>query len=41
MVERPKLAELFEAIEAQLYRYPAIDAGEFARRVTQRTGNWQ
>lgn len=33
LVERAKLMELFAAIEPNLYRYPAIDAADFRRRV--------
>lgn len=33
LVERPRLLDLFERIEPQLYRYPAIDAASFRRRV--------
>lgn len=33
LVERPRLSELFAAIEPDLYRYPAIDPAAFARRV--------
>jgi hypothetical protein len=33
LVERPKLLELFEAIEPELYRYPAIDPRRFRRAV--------
>ena len=32
-VETARLVELFEAIEDQLYRYPAIDPAAFRRRV--------
>jgi hypothetical protein len=35
LVDRRVLAELFTAIEPHLYRYPAIDTNEFARRVRQ------
>lgn len=33
LVTRPRLRELYEQIEPQLYRYPAIDPGDFRRRV--------
>ena len=33
MVERERLIELYEAIEPQLYRYPAIDPAAFRRKV--------
>jgi hypothetical protein len=33
LVERPRLLELFAAIEPQLYRFPAIDPAGFRRRV--------
>jgi hypothetical protein len=39
LIERDKLLSLFEAIEPQLYRYPAIDPGSFdlaVRRVAIR-----
>lgn len=33
LVDRERLRALFEAIEPQLYRYPAIDAASFRRAV--------
>lgn len=33
LVERARLVQLFERIEPQLYRYPAIDPARFADRV--------
>jgi hypothetical protein len=33
LVEPSRLAELYDAIEPQLYRYPAIDAAAFRRKV--------
>ncbi len=33
LVEPPKAMELFDAIEGQLYRFPAIDPASFRRRV--------
>lgn len=33
LVERDRLTELYEAIEPQLYRYPAIDPPSFRRKV--------
>jgi hypothetical protein len=33
LVEPRKATELFEAIEGQLYRFPAIDPASFRRRV--------
>lgn len=33
LLERAKLLALFEAIEPQLYRYPAIDPGSFSKAV--------
>lgn len=33
LVEKRRLAELFEAIEPLLYRYPAVDARSFRRAV--------
>lgn len=33
LITRPRLQELYEQIEPQLYRYPAIDPGDFRRRV--------
>jgi len=33
LVERSRLVQLFEAIEPQLYRFPAINAARFAERV--------
>jgi len=33
LVEKPRLGELFAAIEPELLRYPAIDARDFRRRV--------
>lgn len=35
LVRRDRLMQLFEAIEPQLYRYPAIDAASFRRSVTE------
>jgi hypothetical protein len=35
MVEPARLRELFEAIEPELYRYPAIDPPAFRARVEQ------
>src|ERR1700737_4399279 len=35
LVERSRLRELFQAIEPQLYRYPAIDPKAFAQRLEQ------
>ncbi|HXV62334.1 MAG TPA: DUF6036 family nucleotidyltransferase [Vicinamibacteria bacterium] len=32
-IETGRLVELFESIEAELYRFPAIDPGAFRRRV--------
>jgi hypothetical protein len=34
VVKPAKLLELFEAIEPELYRYPAIDPARFRRAVT-------
>jgi hypothetical protein len=33
LVERTRLGELYEAIEPELYRYPAIDPAAFRRKV--------
>ena len=33
LVQRPKLGELFERIEPELYRFPAINPSRFAARV--------
>lgn len=33
LVERPRLAELFLAIEPELYRFPAVDPGAFRQAV--------
>ena len=33
MVDPPRLRELYEEIEPELYRYPAIDPGSFRRKV--------
>ena len=33
MVERDRLIELIDAIEPELYRYPAIDPAAFRRKV--------
>lgn len=33
LIEPDRLAELYEAIEPQLYRYPAIDAAAFRRKL--------
>ena len=33
LIERDPLTELYEAIEPQLFRYPAIDAAAFRRKV--------
>jgi hypothetical protein len=33
LVEPPRLRELYEAIEPELYRYPAIDPSAFRRKV--------
>jgi hypothetical protein len=38
LVERRKLAEYFDAIEPNLYRYPAIDPATFARAVADVAG---
>ena len=38
LVERPRLLELFEAIEDRLFRYPAIDAAGFRDKVLAVTG---
>jgi hypothetical protein len=35
LVERDRLGELFERIEPELYRYPAIDGASFRRRVEE------
>jgi hypothetical protein len=35
LVERRRLLELFDAIEPELYRYPALDAHSFRSAVTQ------
>jgi hypothetical protein len=35
LVERPRLLEPFEAIEPELYRYPAIDPATFRSAVAQ------
>lgn len=35
LVERSRLLELFDAIEPELYRYPAVDAPSFRSAVTQ------
>ena len=45
LIERRQLATLFTAIEADIVRYPAVDAGCFANRVQQATraiegGTW-
>jgi hypothetical protein len=37
-VERPKLLELFEAIEPELYRFPAVDPPTFRVAVEHATG---
>jgi hypothetical protein len=39
LVEPQRLRELFEAIEPQLYRYPAIDPAVFRRKVETATGS--
>jgi hypothetical protein len=39
LVDRRRLGELFAAIEPELYRYPAIDAADFRRRVDAITGD--
>jgi hypothetical protein len=39
LVEPERLIELFEAVESELYRYPAIDAGAFRERVVQAVGS--
>ena len=33
LVEKPQLRSLFDAIEPDLYRYPAIDPASFRRAV--------
>ena len=33
LVDRDRLAELYESVEPQLYRYPAIDPSAFRRKV--------
>ena len=33
LVEQTKLQELYDAIEPELYRYPAIDPAVFRRKV--------
>lgn len=38
LVEPRRLRELFETIESQLYRYPAIDPSAFRRKVEAVTG---
>ena len=38
MVETARLTELYEAIEPQLYRYPAIDAAAFRRKLHDAIG---
>lgn len=38
LLDRAKLLSLFEAIEPELYKYPAIDPGSFSRAVHQITG---
>lgn len=38
LVERPKLLELFEAIEPQLYRFPAVDPPTFRVAVERAAG---
>jgi hypothetical protein len=38
LVERRALADYFAAIEPNLYRYPAVDPGTFARAVRQVVG---
>lgn len=38
LVEGPKLRELYDAIEPDLYRYPAIDAGSFRAKVERALG---
>lgn len=35
LIERQKLIDLYEEIEPQLYRYPAIDPADFRRAVEQ------
>lgn len=39
MVERARLRELYEAIEPDLYRYPAIEPEAFRRRVRSATSS--
>lgn len=38
LIERNVLGEYFAAIEARLYRYPAIDPPTFAKAVAQIVG---
>jgi hypothetical protein len=38
LVEPGRLLELFEAVEGELYRYPAIDPGAFRERVVEAIG---
>lgn len=33
LIERGKLLSLYQAIEPQLYRYPAVDPGSFSQAV--------
>jgi hypothetical protein len=33
LIEPHRLTELYEAIDPQLYRYPAIDRGAFRRKL--------
>jgi hypothetical protein len=35
LIERQPLSELFDAIEPELFRYPAIDPSDFRRRVAE------
>ncbi len=38
LVDRARLLELFETIEPELYRFPAVDPASFRRRVRRATG---
>ena len=38
LIEKQRITELFEEIEPQLYRYPAIDPAKFASAVRKITG---
>lgn len=38
LVEREKLLELFDAIEGDLYRYPAVDPASFRQAVEEAVG---